>query len=57
MKSAGMVLILAGLLVFAAAVAFRLMNLQPLINEPVTGLWKVSVVILLAAIAVGVNKK
>lgn len=57
MKMLGILCLVGGIGVLALAVALRVMYLQPLLQNPVTGLWKVSVTLLLIAIAIGVNKK
>jgi len=49
--------ILAGIAAFVIAVVIRLANLSPLLNNPVVGLWRASIALLLIAIALGVNKK
>jgi len=57
MKNLNQICIMGGIAALAVAVILRLLNLQPLIHNPVTGLWKVCVGLLLIAIAIGVNKK
>jgi len=57
MKNLNQICIMGGIAALAVAVILRLLNLQPLIHNPVTGLWKVCVALLLVAIAIGVNKK
>ncbi|MCX5686362.1 MAG: hypothetical protein NTW09_02720 [Candidatus Omnitrophica bacterium] len=56
MKNLAKACIIGGVAVFAIAVIARLANLQPLVDNPATGLWRVSVTILLTAIAIGVNR-
>ena len=56
MKNVALLSIIVGVIALAIAVIVRLMNLQPLLNNPVTGMWKVCVALLLLAIAIGTNK-
>jgi len=56
MKNLASVCIIGGIAVLVVAVALRLVNIQPLLANPVPGLWRISVVLLLTAIAIGVNK-
>ncbi len=57
MKNTINLCIAGGIAVLALAIILRLANLKPLIVNPVPGLWKVCVVLLLLAIALAVNKK
>ena len=56
MKKMGLVCLMAGVAVLILAAVLRLTHVQPLINNPVPGLWRVSESLLLIAIAIGVNK-
>ncbi len=57
MKNLNQICIMGGIAALVVAIIIRLLNMQPLIHNPVTGLWKVCVALLLVAIAIGVNKK
>jgi len=57
MKNVAILCTVAGIVALGIAVGVRLLNLQPLLNNPVSGLWKASTALLLAAIAIGVNKQ
>jgi len=57
MRNMMLLSIIGGAVVFIVAVVLRLTNLAPLLNNPVVGLWRVSVVLLLLAIAIGIYKK
>lgn len=50
------ILIVAGALVLVGAIIIRLANIGPLLENPTLALWRVSVAVLLLAIAIGVNK-
>ncbi len=49
--------ILGGIASLAIAIILRLIHIHPLLMNPVLALWRVSVSLLLIAIAIGVNKK
>ncbi|MCH7504301.1 hypothetical protein IID04_01505 [PVC group bacterium] len=52
----GNIAIIGGAIVLAVAIVIRISDIGPLLANPVTGLWKVSIALLLLAIAIGVNK-
>jgi hypothetical protein len=56
MKNIGIACIGAGVAVLVLATVLRLTHVQPLISNPVPGLWRISESLLLIAIAIGVNK-
>lgn len=56
MKNLANVCIIGSIVVLVIAVIARLIHLQPLLENPVPGLLKVAGVLLLTAIAIGVNK-
>jgi hypothetical protein len=57
MKNLGVLCIIAGVAVLALGVILRVTHIQPLVNNPVPGLWRISESLLLIAIAIGVNKQ
>lgn len=52
----GNIAIIGGAVVLAVAIVLRISDIGPLLANPVTALWKVSIALLLLAIAIGVNK-
>jgi hypothetical protein len=57
MEKIAQALIIGCVVALAAAIVFRLLNMEPLLANPVVGMMKLSMVLSLLAIAIGVNKK
>ena len=57
MKNLGIICAGGGIAALALAIVLRLADLKPLLSHPIPGLIKVCSLLLLAAIAIGVNKQ